>query len=448
MKPVKFVIEQGKQDLISHSGLAPVGLLLGKTRIAERVDKIYLAGRPRPAISNGDVLKSMIALMCMGKPDFDAIEAFREEPFFALALRIKQTPSSPTMRQRLDEALGNFNEIILEESADMVKRHATEITPWHGKLVPLDLDLTALDNSGTQKEGVSRTYQGLDGYGLSSAYLGKEGYLVHMRLQEGKQHCQKDMDILLRQAIGYSRRITDAPLLARMDAGNDSLDNLKVCLKEKVHWLIKRNLRNEDPEEWIELAKKEGKIKQLKPGIYAYYGDIYVEREGIAKPLRIVYQVIERRVDKHGNALLIWPCEVNTFWTSLRLAAATVVKLYHKHATCEQFHSELKTDLYLERLPSGKFDTNALVILCGLVAYNIMRLMGQASLRVDEDMPPQQLAPIRKNTYRKRIRTVMQDLMFIASRLIYGSRRWGLSFGCNCPWFGTWQRIYEEFSSA
>ena len=40
-------------------------------------------------------------------------------------------------------------------------------------------------------------------------------------------------------------------------------------------------------------------------------------------------------------------------------------KLYRQHATSEQFHSEFKTDL--ERLPSGKFPTNDLVMHLGVL---------------------------------------------------------------------------------
>ena len=38
-----------------------------------------------------------------------------------------------------------------------------------------------------------------------------------------------------------------------------------------------------------------------------------------------------------------------------------VIGLYHAHGECEQFHSEIKTDMDMERLPSGKFETNELV---------------------------------------------------------------------------------------
>ena len=46
----------------------------------------------------------------------------------------------------------------------------------------------------------------------------------------------------------------------------------------------------------------------------------------------------------------------------------------------EQFHSEIKTDLDLERLPSGKFDTNYVVCELAALAMNILRLLGQAGL--------------------------------------------------------------------
>ena len=41
---------------------------------------------------------------------------------------------------------------------------------------------------------------------------------------------------------------------------------------------------------------------------------------------------------------------------------------------------ELKTDMDLERLPSGKFETNELVLELAILSYNILRMIGQESL--------------------------------------------------------------------
>jgi hypothetical protein len=53
-------------------------------------------------------LKSYLSLLCLGKNDFDAIEAQRTDAFFARALHLRAVPSSPTLRQRLDAHASNW----------------------------------------------------------------------------------------------------------------------------------------------------------------------------------------------------------------------------------------------------------------------------------------------------------------------------------------------------
>ena len=84
---------------------------------------------------------------------------------------------------------------------------------------------------------------------------------------------------------------------------------------------------------------------------------------GLLSPrcMRIVYEIIERSIDKHGQILMIPDVELNMFWTNLGWSDDDVIASYHAHGKCEQYHSELKTDMDVERLPSGKLATNALV---------------------------------------------------------------------------------------
>ena len=235
--------------------------------------------------------------------------------------------------------------------------------------------------------------------------------------------------------------MSPATFLVRMDSGNDSLDNIKVCQREKAHYIIKRNLRFETTEEWLEIAKKSGRLEEPRPGKEVWLGERYIEKPGLKEPLRLVFGVTRRTTEDNGQVLLIPEVEVETYWTSLSDDAATVIELYRAHGTSEQFHSELKTDLDLERLPSGKFETNELVLLLGMVAYNVLRMIGQASLREDD-------APIRKKVSRRRVRSVMQDLVYLACRLVRHARSWTLSFGKHCPWLTTWRRVYLGFAPA
>ena len=438
---MQFEIVQGDELLFSHSGLALVGKVLSKMRLRKRLDKVILPDHPFPEISHGEVATAMIGLACMGKPDFDAIEPFRDDPFFSTSLGIDVVPSSPTLRQRLDSVNGTFNDILLEESAKAVRCLAPAITPSHGKLVVIDIDVSPFDNSKTKKEGVEWTYKNYDGYAPIFAYVGKEGYLINLELRPGSDHCQKGTKEFLERTLRYARMMTAAPFLVRMDSGNDSLDNIKVCRKADADYIIKRNLRNESKEEWLQIAMDNGEMKESRPGKEVWRGECYRKRAGIDEPLRIIFRVTRRTIERNGQALLIPKVEVDTYWTSLADAAATIISLYHDHGTSEQFHSELKTDLDLERLPSGKFQTNELVLLLGMVAYNVLRLIGQESLQGND-------APIRKRPFRRRIRSVMQDMIYMACRMVKHARQWKLTFGRHCAWFNTWRRVYLQLGTA
>src|SRR4030043_2273535 len=173
-------------------------------------------------------------------------------------------------------------------------------------------------------------------------------------------------------------------------------------------------------------------MEEPRPGKQVWMGERYIKKPGIKEPLRLVYCVTLRTIEADGQVLLIPRIEVGHYWTSLSDDVATVIKLYRDHGTSEQFHSELKTDLDLERLPSGKFKTNELVLLLGMVAYNLLRLIGQESLREAD-------APYRKQVSRRRGRSVIQDLVYLACRLVRHARGWTLSFGRHCPWLTTWQ---------
>ena len=140
--------------------------------------------------------------------------------------------------------------------------------------------------------------------------------------------------------------------------------------------------------------------------------------------------------------------DVNTWWTSLKLSAKEVIALYHAHGTSEQYHSEIKTDLDLERLPSGKFATNATMLSLALVAYNVLRLCGQAALQEQRRLPPEERAPLGKKVFRRRLRSVIQDLMYLAAKLVRHANRWKLAFWQNSPWGAVWRGLYARFCAS
>jgi hypothetical protein len=149
--------------------------------------------------------------------------------------------------------------------------------------------------------------------------------------------------------------------------------------------------------------------------------------DGIGRPLRRILRLTERSIDRRGQTLLVPQLELEGWSTSLpaeRFAAEDIVTLYAGHGTHEQFHAEFKSELDLERLPSGKFDTNYLVCQLAALAMNILRLMGQRGL-----LGPG--APIRHAAKRRRLKTVMQELVYRAGRIAVHARRLLLGLGAD-----------------
>ena len=159
-------------QLTSYSGLALIGQCCKAAQLNVVID-------PKLPVSQGtrssDVVKAMLGLLTLGKSDFDAIEPFRSDRFFKEALDMAKVPSSATLRQRLDARGAEQRELTDELSLRMLERTEAPITPQDG-FVCLDIDTFVMDNSGTHKESVGRTYQGVDGYTPIVAYLGNEGW--------------------------------------------------------------------------------------------------------------------------------------------------------------------------------------------------------------------------------------------------------------------------------
>ena len=68
-----FIIKKLPYDLSSNAGLALVGKYLKRININALVDPKFPI---RGGVANSDILNCYLALLCLGKNDFDAVEAF------------------------------------------------------------------------------------------------------------------------------------------------------------------------------------------------------------------------------------------------------------------------------------------------------------------------------------------------------------------------------------
>lgn len=449
-------IEFSDERLITPSGLVFVGQILGKSNFVKKINRAPISNEYlQKQIKNGDILLTYIGMLCQGKPQYEAVREMMDDPdYYKYALGIAYAiPSAETLRQRFDMIGDSLRGDILQANIDMLREMKIEPAALENGYVPVDIDVTPFDNSKTKKEGVSRTYKGFDGYAPIMAYIGTEGYFVNTQLRIGKQHCQKETPDFLRETIELCRQLTDKPLLIRLDSGNDASENIGIFMEESyrynnVSFIIKRNPRQESKEEWLASVKDCcTNIQKPRDGKTVYIGQTFRDvtytlpnKTEKTAGIRTIYEITERTIDKHGQYFIVPDIELDTYWTNLPLSDQNIIDLYHAHGESEQYHSEIKTDMDVERLPSGKFDSNKLVLELTIIAYNILRIVGQESLKKRDD-------PGRKKVRRRRIRTIISNLMQFAGHLTEHAGRLVLSIGRSNRWRFTFKRIYDSFAS-
>jgi hypothetical protein len=445
----QLTVKQLDYDLTPVAGLALVGHYLKAVRPV--LDRLDAALPVRAGVSTADVCRAYLGLLVQGKSDFDAIENFRGDAFFKQALGIDLLPSSPTLRQRLDARAAE----MFDFCPQMIETLLASQRPDYGVLpcgwLPLDVDTFAMDNGGTAKEGVGRTYAGVDGYCPLAAYLGSHGFCLELALRPGVQHSAKETDFNFERVIPMAQRLSaagpKAPLLVRLDSGFDSaalMRSIEACNQSglpQVDWLIKWNPRSLKVAGLAERLVQDDSIVWTHPraGKRITVWQEPLRIEGINRPCKRVLRLIERTIDAKGQSLIEPQLTLEGWTTSLgaQFSGADIIALYADHGTHEQFHSEFKSDLDLTRLPSGKFDTNYLVCQFAALAMNILRLMGQRGLLGPD-------APVRHSAKRRRIKTVMQELIYRAGRLIETGRRLILGLGANDRAAKAFARLHGE----
>ena len=301
-------------------------------------------------------------MLCQGKPQYEAVREMIDDPdYYKYALGISYAiPSAETLRQRFDMIGDSLRKDIQQANVDMLREMHIEPTALDNGFVPVDIDVTPFDNSKSNKEGVSRTYKGFDGYAPIMAYIGTEGYLVNLELRIGKQHCQKETPDFLRETIELCRQLTEKPLLIRLDSGNDASENIGIFMEESykynnVSFIIKRNPRQESKEEWLESVRECCQnIQHPRDGKTVYIGQTF---------RNVTYSLSD----------------------------------------------------------------------------NILRIIGQESLKKKD-------APGRKKIHRRRIRTVISNLMQFAGHLTEHAGRLVLSIGRSNRWRFTFKRLYDSFA--
>lgn len=438
-------IQQGREEINSNGGNILIGALL-RLNSWEKTNRMQTKRIKHGEVSHGDILKIAAALLALGRNDFADVELFRKDPLFKEALNLRKIPSAATLRQRLNDlGASNENQTLIDDCLVEFLRKVDDfgsIETEYAQYIPLDIDVSVMLQPNCKKEGVGWTYHHANGYAPIFCHIGTQGYMLANELREGSQHSAKGAVEFVARCLDSAQRIglRMEDLLVRVDSGHDDKNFIATLLRSNVNFLVKRNLRSECREQYLNLARRVG-IKQASRDGKNIYRCILSHRrpEGLeSEPLFMVVEVIERLTDAEGQKFLIPAVDASAWWTNLPESEAVCIELYCDHATSEQYHSEFKNDMGMESLPSGKFITNALILNLAALAYNSLRRIGQEALMCKD------VLPIKTEVSRRRLRSVLQDLVYIGCKFTRHANAVIVKFGRTCPWFNCFVEVYSR----
>ena len=427
------------------AGLSLIGQLV-KIIELERLAKVVTCGDPK--IANFDVLASMCGLLAQGKTDYAHVEGVAGDKFFMNVLGITQVPSQETYRQRLKAIALNTSLISLLPSYSVKLWKRVGMSPVYiekdcQQWVRMDVDPVIYDNSDTKKEGASHTYDKQFGLAAIFAHL-DGGWMVNAELLPGNTSFHgSEATRFVNQSLDLAEKMSPVKKLLVTDCGFDNQSFLSVLLaRENTDFIVKHNKRRESNQRWLAVAKEKGTlIREDKSKGYRLYRGSTSRLLPSGDKLRLVFEVREIFI-KNGRQLLVPEMTLFSAWTSLESEWFTdkeVLRLYRLRGTSEQYHAEFKSEMDMERPPSGDLTVNNAFLRMGMLTHNMLKVIAL-------DLAGAQGLGLKTAT-RRRIRTVINSVILMAGRVVKGSRYLKMQLACSKQWFEWFQAIFQRFKS-
>ena len=407
---IKF--STSSENISSNGGFSFVSGILDSIPAMSLWDRL-LAVRCNTRFSHQAIVRSAIGLMTAGCCDFADIEKFSGDAMFRHLVG-KDISSQETFRQRMNQLAETGWTQVVDSIAAAILRKAGlgRISMYGTDYIPLDIDVSVLEDKSSNKEGVAMSYHKVKGYAPIFCYAGTQGYMVADEMRPGSQHSENGAVDFLKRCVGImlNAGYEADKLLLRVDSGHDSADFIEAAETLGIKYLVKRNPRRENELQLLDSIRSYEEPECPRPGKTVYRGIRSDRKPSGMKDFKgfLVVEGIERTIQADGQRLLIPSVEIDSWWTNLPFPVKECVRLYRDHGTSEQFHSELKSDMGVELLPSGSMATNALVLGLAAIAFNCLRLIGDAAL-----VPPKK----DSDPKRMRLRTVLLDFIKIGCKL-------------------------------
>ena len=91
-----------------------------------------------------------------------------------------------------------------------------------------------------------------------------------------------------------------------------------------------------------------------------------------------------------------------------------------------------------QRIKHGEIGHRDILKIAAALAYNCLRRIGQEALTCKE------IWPVKIDVARRRLRSVLQDLIYVGCKFTRHANVFIVKFGRHCPWFKCFREVYAK----
>jgi len=411
--------------VVADAGLLLPALLADRLGLGRLFDEHLDLGRRAGRAHVGTKAMTLLASLLAGG---DCIEE-------AGSLRLAGMSEVLGHRAPAPSTLGTFlrsfqlaNIAQLEQVAQQALERAWRLRgqPGGGRLT-IDLDSTICETYGVKKQGAQKVnYAKVHGYQPFLAVAAESNEVLNCRLRGGNAGSARGAAHFLGQTLRRVRRAgAGGEIVVRADSGFYAEQVIHACQRHDARFSITARLHanlskliHELPEEaWIPIAWSEAAQAAVAETSYLAFANSH--RPGPHQA--VVTRLIVRRVQPRSGHQLELPgldYRYQAFITDRQGDLVYLEAEHRQHAVIENTIRQLKYDLGLNHLPSGRFAANAAWLHLNVLAHNRCRWLAQLGL----------------GTPAVTAKTLRRQLFSVPGRVVRSGRRRWLRLPRRWPW--------------
>ena len=412
------------EELTGRGGLLLVIKVFKALKLKKLADIVFRLPGSNRGYLNGDILTTLVAMQNEGAKCLSDVSHLHKESGLLQRIGIRKIPGANTLSRWLHRHGHAGVDLVNQLNQKVI---ATTLQYRQVKEVTLDIDATVIE---TEKASATRTYQNHLGFSMMVGTLVEVGQVIATQLRHGRvspnfdnigfiKTCRKLLPKGIRlkcvrsDSAGYQHKVID--YLIR--------HHTEFVIRVAMNPSISRRIAALSGMDWQRLRCKDGSLSNhqwvacFKYQMYRsdHVFDLVIQRtlRPLAHQKKLDAKLLGRQpvlemfiddtaqYDYHGIA------------TNIKgLNNSEIVHLYNQRGEhSENRIKELKSDFAAGRTPCSDFSANALYVAVCALSFNVFALMRHGL--------PSRMRHARAPTLRV-------DLLGLAGKIVYHSRRWKL----------------------